>query len=73
MRAVASLMANGGVGHGEATLVISVWYEAEHHEPFRARLTSMLGDPPEAVTIYAASREAVLSSVDEWLGRLPRH
>lgn len=73
VRAVASLMANGGVGHGEATFVISVWYEAEHHQPFRARLTSILGNAPEAVTIYAASREAVLSSVDQWLGKLPHH
>jgi hypothetical protein len=66
------MMANEGeAGRHEATFVISVWYEAEHPEPFRARLTSTSGEAIEAVTTYAASREAVISRVREWLSDLP--
>ena len=71
MRSVASIVANEELGGGEATLVISVWYEAGHNQPFRARLTSSSGGASQVATSYAASREAVLSSVDEWLGKLP--
>jgi hypothetical protein len=68
---VASMVANdGGVGRSEATLVINVWHETEHHEPFRARLVFTSGDAPGAEISYAASREAVLASVDEWLRKV---
>lgn len=70
---MASMMANEGeVGRHEATFVISVWYEAEHAEPFRARLTSTSGEASETVITYAASREAVISRVSEWLSNLPK-
>jgi hypothetical protein len=69
---VASMMANEGeFGRHEATFVISVWYETEHAEPFRARLSSSAGEGAETVITYAASREAVISRVSEWLSGLP--
>ena len=65
-------MANGESAGATATLVISVWYEAEHSEPFRARLAWTSDDPESGtVTRYAATREAVLSMVNGWLGTLP--
>lgn len=68
---VASTMGKDGeAGHDEATLVINVWHEVEHYEPFRARIVSTSGDKREAEISYAASREAVLSSVDEWLRKV---
>ncbi|MDP9696652.1 UNVERIFIED_ORG: hypothetical protein J2X79_004235 [Arthrobacter globiformis] len=72
MPAVASIMAKDReFGRNEATLVISVWYEAEHAEPFRARLTSTSGEASEVVIIFASNRESVLSRVSEWLSKLP--
>jgi hypothetical protein len=69
---VVSMMADGGeAGGNEATLVISVWYEVEHDAPFRARITSTSGDKHGAVIRYAQDRDAVLSSVSEWLSDLP--
>lgn len=74
MRAVASMTAkDGGSECDEATLVINVWYEAEHQEPFRARLTATSNGTSEVVTRYAANQDAVLSTVKEWLRRLPNN
>ena len=70
--AVVSSMADGGESRRtEAILVISVWYELEHDEPFRARITSTSGDMHGAVIRYGRDRDAVLSSVSEWLRNLP--
>lgn len=74
MRAVASMTANdGGSECNEATLVINVWFEAEHQQPFRARLTSTSNGTSEVVTRYAANKDAVLSSVRDWLRGLPNN
>lgn len=54
-----------------ASLVVSVWYEAAHPSPFRARLTSNRADGTGPVIRYAGSREAVLGAVAEWLDSLP--
>lgn len=71
MAAVASdTTEDQGTRGGHSTLVVNVWYEAHHPEPFRARLTSMSGDAFEVTTKYAATREAVLSGVGEWLDGL---
>lgn len=68
---MASIVGNEGeVGRSEATLVINVWHEVEHREPFRARIVSTSGNAREAEISYAADREAVLSSVDEWLRKV---
>ncbi|UKA56289.1 hypothetical protein LFT45_10525 [Arthrobacter sp. FW305-BF8] len=72
VRAVALVTDDGVVGGGEATMVINVWFEAGHALPFRARLTSTTGGAPETVTSYAATREAVLSSVEKWLRNLQK-
>jgi hypothetical protein len=70
--AMASTADDRETGHSKATLVISVWHEAEHQQPFRARLTSTSGEASDAVISYAGSPEAVLSSVYQWLGTLPK-
>lgn len=62
---------NNGAVQGEAILVIRVWFEADHPQPFRARLVSRSDDASKAITSYAASREAVLAGVREWLERMP--
>ena len=68
---VADIMGNDReIGRSEATLVITVWHEVEHHKPFRGRLVSTSGNAREAEITYAANREAVLSSVDEWLRKV---
>jgi hypothetical protein len=69
--AVSATDNDGESGRIEATLVISVWYEAEHSQPFRARLTWTSGDIPGPATKYAVNREGVLSEVSEWLSKLP--
>ncbi|MFC9335261.1 hypothetical protein [Arthrobacter sp. NPDC057009] len=72
VRTVVSTMADGGEAQrNEATLVISVWYEPEHDQPFRARISSISGDTRGTVIGYARDRDAVLSSVSEWLHNLP--
>jgi hypothetical protein len=74
VRAVASMTAkDGGIECDEATLVINVWYEAEHQQPFRARLTSTSNGMSEVVTRYASNQDAVLSAVREWLRGLPNN
>lgn len=65
MPTVASDLTDGEVN--QSTMAITVWYEAEHSEPFRARLTSTSGDAPGTVVRYAGSPEAVLTGVSEWL------
>ncbi|MFJ5696033.1 hypothetical protein ACIP9X_19590 [Arthrobacter sp. NPDC093125] len=73
-RAVASMTANHeGSEWNEAALVINVWFEAEHQQPFRARLTSTSNGTSEVVTRYAANKDAVLSSVEDWLRGLPNN
>lgn len=52
------------------TLVINVWHEADHPQPLRARLSSGSEDESEATVAYAASQEAILAEVSEWLQRL---
>lgn len=54
------------------TLVITVWRESGHFQPFRARLSSRTDDDAEPTIIYAASQEAVLGDVKEWLQGLPQ-
>lgn len=60
----------GEAGRSEASLVINVWHELEHPKPFRARIVSTSGNAREPEISYAASREAVLVSVEEWLRRV---
>jgi hypothetical protein len=55
----------------QASLVVSVWYEAAHPSPFRARLTSNPADGTGPVIRYAGSREAILGAVAEWLDSIP--
>jgi hypothetical protein len=62
---------DGEIGRNQANLVISVWFEADHPEPFRARLVSSTGAAGVGVIRYARSREAVLSEVKDWLTDLP--
>lgn len=72
VRAVASMTANdGGSECNEATLVINIWSETEHQQPFRARLTSTSNGTSEVMTRYAANEDAVLSSVRDWLRGVP--
>lgn len=74
VRAVASTTSNDeGRECNEATLVINVWFEAEHEQPFRARLTTTSNGMSEVVTRYAASEDAVLSGVRDWLRGLPNN
>jgi hypothetical protein len=61
-----------GTARMQATLVISVWYEAGSPAPFRARLTSGSGESSNTTISYAASPGAVLSEVSEWLDGLPK-
>jgi hypothetical protein len=69
--AVSTTDNDGESGRIEATFVISVWYEAQYSQPFRARLTWTSGDIPGPAIKYAVNREAVLSEVSEWLSMLP--
>lgn len=54
-----------------ATMVIDLWFELDHPEPFRARLTSLKDDASESTITYAGSREAVLSGVSAWVHTFP--
>lgn len=60
-----------GTATNQATLVITIWSEAEHPEPCRARLTSRSGDASRPTISYAVSREAVLAGISKWLADLP--
>jgi hypothetical protein len=70
--AMTSEMKPGDEGErSQSSLVINVWHEAGHSSPFRARITSNLGDSLEPKIRYAGSRDAVLVAVNEWLDGFP--
>ena len=59
-----------GPHRADALLLVSVWFEPEHHSGFRARLRTLGADGQMAVVGAASNRAKVTEMVGEWLDSL---